>query len=116
VDVNATDIAVWVLLGIAMACAVATAIGILAARNVYVRLHYMGPLASVGALAVAAAIAVHGPASAGVKAVLAGLIVFVTNPILTHATARAARTHEHDRWEARPEEHLQAAGEEGDER
>jgi monovalent cation/proton antiporter MnhG/PhaG subunit len=116
VDVKAADIAVWVLLGIAMASAVVTAIGILTARNVYVRLHYMGPLANFGTLAVAAAIAIHGPASAGVKAVLAGVMFFVTNPILTHVTARAARIHEHGRWEPRPEEQIRAAGEEEGER
>lgn len=99
--------AVWILLGIAMGSAVLTAAGLLLSRDLYERLHYMSPVASIGAAAIAAAIVVRESISAAsLKAVFAALIIFVMNPVLTHATARAARIHKHGKWQPRPEEHI----------
>jgi multisubunit Na+/H+ antiporter MnhG subunit len=36
--------------------------------------------------------------------VLVALLVLVTTPVLTHATARAARVRAHGRWKVLPEE------------
>jgi hypothetical protein len=41
---------------------------------------------------------------------LAGLVIFFVNPILTHATARAARVHLEGQWQPKPDEHFPAAG------
>ena len=47
----------------------------------------------------AAAIVVNeGFSSAGVKAILVALALLVTNPVLTHATARAARIRQFGEW------------------
>jgi monovalent cation/proton antiporter MnhG/PhaG subunit len=97
VDVN---IAVAVLLAVACASVVLTALGVLFSRNVYERLHYLAPAATVGVVAVAAAVVTReGVQQAGIKAVLAAVVLFLMNPILTHATARAARVHQQGYWE-----------------
>ena len=44
----------------------------------------------------------EGISQSAVKAVIAAAILFIMNPILTHATARAARVHERGHWEADP--------------
>jgi multicomponent Na+:H+ antiporter subunit G len=100
VDVSA---AVALLLTIAVASVLLTAIGVLVSRNVYQRLHYLAPAATVGVAAVAAAIvAQEGLDQAGIKAVVTAALLFVINPVLTHAFARAARVHQRGRWEEDP--------------
>jgi multicomponent Na+:H+ antiporter subunit G len=97
VDVNP---AAAVLAAIAVAAVLLTAIGVLISRNVYQRLHYLAPAATVGVAAAAAAIvAQEGLDQAGIKAVVTAALLFVVNPILTHATARAARVHQRGRWD-----------------
>jgi multisubunit Na+/H+ antiporter MnhG subunit len=97
VDVN---LLVAVLLASACGAVVIAAAGVLLSRTAYQRLHFLGPTATVGVVAVVAAvIAREGLGVAGIKAVLAGVILLVINPILTHATARAARVHERGHWE-----------------
>jgi multicomponent Na+:H+ antiporter subunit G len=97
VDVNP---AAAVLLAIAVAAVLLTAIGILTSRNVYQRLHYLAPASTVGVVAVAAAIVVQeGLDQAGIKAVVTAAVLFVVNPILTHVFARAARVHQRGRWQ-----------------
>lgn len=94
------NVAVIVLLCVAAASVLLTSIGVLVSRDVYRRLHYLAPAATVGVVAVAAAIVVReGLDQAGIKAVVTAAILFVMNPILTHATARAARIHQRGRWE-----------------
>ena len=88
------------LLVIAVASTVLTAAGIVVSGDVYRRLHFLAPAATLGVIAVAAAIVLaEGFGQAGVKAILTAAVLFVMNPILTHATARAARSHERGRWE-----------------
>jgi len=97
VDVSA------ILLAIGVAAVLLTAAGVVLSRNVYQRLHYLAPASTVGVICVALAILVHeGFSQAGVKAIITALILFVMNPVLTHATARAARVHERGHWEADP--------------
>ena len=84
--------AALVLLALAVAAVAVTAAGIVAARTVFDRLHYLGPAASVGPACVAAAVVLReGLSQAGIKAILVALVILVMNPVLTHATARAAR-------------------------
>ena len=55
------DVAVYVLLGAAVACEVIACLGVVVMRNVYDRLHYVGP-AVLGAVLIAAAMwAREGP-------------------------------------------------------
>ncbi len=92
-----------VLLAIGCAAVLLTAVGVLVSRNVYQRLHYLAPAATVGVVAIAAAVVLREPlGQAGIKAVIAAVILLVVNPILTHATARAARVHQRGHWEEEP--------------
>ena len=92
-----------ILLAAASAAVLLTACGVLLSRNVYQRLHYLAPASTIGVVCVAAAILLHeGWSQAAVKAAITALILFVMNPVLTHATARAARVSERGHWEADP--------------
>jgi monovalent cation/proton antiporter MnhG/PhaG subunit len=89
-------------------------VGLMVARNVYERLHYLSPIVSVGVVAMAAAVVVQESLSqAGINAILTALVIFFVNPILTHASARAARIRQVSEWRPRPEEHTEIAGEDG---
>ena len=94
------NVLVAVLLGIAFLAVLLTSAGMVVCGDVYRRLHYLAPAATVGVVAVAAAMVVReGLSQAGIKAILTGGVLFVMNPILTHATARAARIHQHGKWQ-----------------
>jgi multicomponent Na+:H+ antiporter subunit G len=62
-------------------------------------------LSCVGVVAIAAAVVLEERLSAaGIKAVLVALVLVVTNPVLGHATARAARIRQFGQWTVREEE------------
>ena len=91
--------AIAVLLVLGVGVELACCVGVLVMRDAYDRLHYTAPATTVGALAIAAAIVLQESLSAaGVKALLVALALLVTNPVLTHATARAARIRELGEW------------------
>ena len=96
---SAGDVVVAVLLVVGVASLLTGVIGVLAARNVYDRLHFTGPASIFGPVALAVAIVLdEGPVSqAGLKAMLVALLVLALNPILVHASARAAFVREHGR-------------------
>jgi multicomponent Na+:H+ antiporter subunit G len=92
------------LLFLGMGIQVICAIGVLVMSDLFDRIHYAGP-SSLGVLAVAAAIVVDdGFSVAGVKAILVAVVVFVGNPVLAHATARAGRVRQFGHWVAMPAE------------
>ncbi len=94
------NVIIAVLLAAAAASAALTALGVLLSLDVYERLHYLAPAATIGVVCVAAAIVLQeGLDQAGIKAILTGAVLFVVNPILTHATARAARVRQFGHWE-----------------
>lgn len=83
---------VAILLGIGVLGFAFTAAGLLLSRDLYDQIHYLAPGSIFGSLAFTAAALVHeGFSQSGSKAILIGLILLVSNPILSHATARAAR-------------------------
>ena len=84
---------------------------VLRARDALDRLHFTAPAGVVAPVGVAAAVLVEEPlSSAGLKAVLVAVLLIVTTPVLSHATARAARIREHGRWRVLPHE-LEDSGE-----
>jgi len=92
------DAVVYLLLGAGVACEVLACLGVVAMRNVYDRLHFVGP-ASLGALLIAGAIWVRqGPSGIALKATVVAAFLLVASPALAHATARAARISEHGDW------------------
>jgi multicomponent Na+:H+ antiporter subunit G len=103
--VSVGDIAVDLLLALAVASALLGALGLLATRNPYDQLHFTGPATVIGPVAIAAAVLVEEPlSSAGIKSVLVALVLLGTGPVLVHATARAARVRERGRWVVLSEE------------
>jgi multicomponent Na+:H+ antiporter subunit G len=93
------SVVVAVLLAVGTASVLLSCFGILAGRGALDRLHFTAPAATLAPVCFAAAVLVEEPLSgAGVKAVLVALVVFVTEPVLSHAIARAARVREEGRW------------------
>jgi monovalent cation/proton antiporter MnhG/PhaG subunit len=94
-----------VLLGIGVACEILCCVGVAFMRNVYDRLHYTAAGATVGPLFILAAVLVReGLKSQGFDAIAAVAILFAAAPIVTHATARAARRIDYGSESALPEE------------
>jgi multicomponent Na+:H+ antiporter subunit G len=88
------------LLAVTIACIALSVIGVLLTRNVYERLHYLSGVGAIGVFFLAAAVWLrHGLSEGAVKALLIAIILFLTNSVLTHATARAAWVREHDKWD-----------------
>jgi multicomponent Na+:H+ antiporter subunit G len=92
-------IVVDVLLGLGVATIVLSTLGVLVMREALDRLHFTAPAATLAPVCFAAAVLVEEPlSSAAVKAVLVALVIVVTTPVLSHATARAARIRAADCW------------------
>jgi monovalent cation/proton antiporter MnhG/PhaG subunit len=99
------DVVVAVLLGVAGVSVLISCLGVLVMRDALDRLHFTAPAGVLAPVAVAAAVLVEEPlSSAGIKAVIVALLLIVTTPVLSHATARAARIREHGRWRVLPHE------------
>jgi monovalent cation/proton antiporter MnhG/PhaG subunit len=95
-----------------MASFLLTSVGMVLLRDVYQRIQYTYPAATVGLMAVVAAIMIHKSLSqAGIKTLVTGLIVFWTNPVISHATARAARVREFGNWTPSEKENIQVTEE-----
>jgi multicomponent Na+:H+ antiporter subunit G len=67
-------------------------------RHFYDRLHYVGPASTLGAFLIGAALVVQNALKQqGVKSILVVVLLVMISPVLTHATARAARIREFGR-------------------
>jgi multicomponent Na+:H+ antiporter subunit G len=76
------------LLFAGVACALLGALGVLLMRDALDRLHYVG-LGAPAALLIGAAVVVKDSFSLiGGRAIVVGVLVLVTSPVLTHTTAR----------------------------
>jgi monovalent cation/proton antiporter MnhG/PhaG subunit len=96
---SAAGLAVAALLTLGVAVTWLSCLGVLLMRDPYDRLHYTAPASALAPVLIAAAVVVtEGLSAAGVKAVLVALVLVGTNPVLGHATARAARIREHGQW------------------
>lgn len=81
-----------ILLTIGVAGFVITAAGLLVSRDVNDQIHFLAPGSLLGSTAIPAAVLVHeGFSQAGSKAILIAILLVISNPVLSHATARAAR-------------------------
>jgi monovalent cation/proton antiporter MnhG/PhaG subunit len=94
-----------VLLVVAVVVQAGSCLGVLVMRDAYARLHYAAAATTVGPVAIAVAVVVEEVLSEqGVKAVLTAAVLLTGGAVLTHATGRAARVREHDRWVVLDEE------------
>ncbi len=92
---NTAEVIEAILLAAGVAVQLLCCLGLLAMRNVFDRLHYLGPATTLGPMLLAAAVLVHHSSVQGcVKAVLLVVLLLLINPVLTHVTARAARVEE----------------------
>lgn len=93
---SAGEIVILCLVVLGVAALYTGVLGVLAADDVYDRLHFTGPASIFGPLLLAIAVVLDfGPFSqAGLKATLTALLIIALNPVLVHATARAARIRE----------------------
>jgi multicomponent Na+:H+ antiporter subunit G len=94
-----------ILLGIAGATALFSAVGLLAMKDFYERLHYLAPPSTLSVFLVAGAIALQeGASQAATKAILSAITMALVNPVITHAMARAARIRAYGHWVVQPHE------------
>lgn len=82
-----------VLLGFGVAAELVCVVGCVLMRTVYDRLHYTSAATTLGPfLILAAVLGKEGLTSSGLEAVATVSMLFLVNPIVVHATARAARS------------------------
>lgn len=86
------DLLVDVLLTLGVACQIICCVGVVVMRSVYDRLHYAGAGATLGPIFIGAAVLIRESVSAGgLETIATVALVVLLNPVLTIATARAAR-------------------------
>ena len=94
-----------VLLTLAAATVIASAIGVLVVRDAYARVHYVTPAAVVAPVLVALAIFVaEGLNENTGETVLALVFMIIAAPFLSHATMRAIRVREVGDWRGPPKD------------
>ncbi len=98
-----SEVAVVFLLVVGVFVELACCLGVLLMDDAYDKLHYLGPAAIAGPLAIAGAVFVrHGFSEAGIKAFLTAALLILASPVLSHATARALYIRRRDHIEPRP--------------
>jgi multicomponent Na+:H+ antiporter subunit G len=103
--VSAVDLVVVALLAAGVGIQLLCCVGLLVAREVFDRLHFVGPATTLAPLLIAVAIvAREGFSIAGNKSLLVAILIMGTSPSLTIATARAARVRQFDHWRPFPNE------------
>jgi multisubunit Na+/H+ antiporter MnhG subunit len=89
---HASDLVVDVLLGLGVAAELLCVAGVLVMRTTLDRLHYTAAATTVPAVLVLVAVLVRVHLSAGgLQAIATVALLFLVNPVLVIATARAAR-------------------------
>ena len=97
------ELVVGALLVVAGAAALLSVAGVALMPGTHNRLHYLAPVSVVGGAAVAGAVVVSESFNArGIKALTVFGLLLILNPLLVHATARAARARSRFRSGARP--------------
>jgi multicomponent Na+:H+ antiporter subunit G len=93
------DIAVGILLGLAVLIVAGASVGVLVMRDPYQKLHFVTPAALVAPLLVALAILAQvGVYENAGETFLALLFLVIAGPFLSHATIRAIRVREKGDW------------------
>ncbi len=80
---------VAILLGVTVAAAAVSTVGVLSARDAFDRLHYVGPASVLGGAAMAVAVALSEGGATAARAVLVVLVLQVGTALTAHATGRA---------------------------
>jgi multisubunit Na+/H+ antiporter MnhG subunit len=97
--VSGREILADVLLGLAVAVVLGSAVGVLVMRDVYQKLHYVTPATLVAPVLVGLAVlAQSGFTENTAETWLAVVFIAAAGPFLSHATIRAARIREKGDW------------------
>jgi len=92
-------IAVDIFLGLGVAVAIMSSIGILAMRDAYQRVHYVTPISLLTPVSIGIAILIQsGWSSRSAQTWLAIGFMAIASPFLSHATMRAIRIRETGDW------------------
>jgi multicomponent Na+:H+ antiporter subunit G len=92
-------IAIDVLVAVAVLITLVSVLGMLRLRDVYQKMHYIAPPASLGATFITAAIFLQrGFKAESFKALFTTLVLIGMNTVVTHAAARAFRIAEVEDW------------------
>ncbi len=96
-----------VLVGTAVALAIACSLGLGIMKDALERLHFTSPVTSFSIGLIVLAVWLDDPSwQARLKATLIGLILFLMNAILSHSTARAIRIRQAGHLAPQPEESI----------
>lgn len=99
----ARQVAVDVLLGLAVLVTAVSSVGVLVMRDAFQKLHYVTPVSVVAPVLVALAVLVRsGASNRSAVAWLTVLFLVLASPFLSHATMRAARIRVQGDWLGRP--------------
>ena len=99
------DVVVGVLLAVGILSVLLSCVGVVVMRTPLDRLHFTAPAGTIAPVLFAVAVLVEEPlSSAGVKAVIVAVLIVISTPSLSHATARAARIREHGRFKLVPDD------------
>lgn len=102
---SANDLAIDVLVGAGVVAELLCCVGLVLTRNAFDRLHYAMASTTVPPLLIAAAVLVEeGWTQPGINALLIAVALFLINPVLATATARAGRARRFGQVEALPDE------------
>lgn len=89
---SAHDLVVDVLVALGVAGELLCSLGLVLMRDVFDRLHYAMASTTVPPFLIAVAVIVQENwTQPGINALLVAVVLFLINPVLAHATARAAR-------------------------
>jgi len=103
--VSTRDLIVDLVLGLGIAAELVCCLGLLVMRNAFDRLHYSAAATTLGPFLIGAAILVReSVSSAGLETIATIAFVFLLNPVVETATARAARRLEVGQVGSLPEE------------
>lgn len=92
------------LLTIGLVSFLLTSLGLVFSRDVYDQIHFLAPGSIVGSSAFAVAVLLHeGLSQSGVKAIFVAILMLISNPILSHAIARAARIRRNQQISPKPD-------------
>ena len=94
-----TDVIVAILLALTVVVTLISVVGLVAFRDLYQRLHFVTPGAVVAPILVGLAVLVKESFNVrGLQTILTVAAMVVLGPILSHATARAARVRNRGDW------------------
>jgi monovalent cation/proton antiporter MnhG/PhaG subunit len=90
--VTTRDLLVDLCLGLGVACQIVCCLGVVVMRSAFDRLHYAAAGTTLGPVLIGTAVLIRESVSAGgLEAIATVALLFLLNPVLTIATARAVR-------------------------